>query len=716
MQNTVKLTVLFILLYAGCVEEGQQMDSTLEMHRGKAIYGDNQDMNRLDRLQQNISQTTDEHRASILWEELSKARSAVAISSRCGSEKDERGSGTLIGKNRVVTADHVVRSINVNMSEPGGVPCSPIKELPSGPRISLSFSRDRQGDDFQELDFRPPNSWLLKNRFYIMSLFESGSFDSNMSYKDILNIERSRNTPGSLLKSYAGNSDPSMNVDLAIIEIKSNAFFPITVHGKSASIPPGVFFDFANLPQDKDHLTPSDKQKQIFGVHNNVEPVSKTRQNGDWQVDFRVDNSEPSDVTPPAYSTPIFMGRGKLYEEESFLNEQCHPAEFYGKYCFSHTIDNIGGSSGGGIYFKRDTRRARLIGVINGGPDDPSWESNTGLYRDPPMNLDDLSTGTLISPVIVEDFPPYEPPASDGTKYVPGVETSGCVGSGCTENSTNKMILFSCAEALTEHDKNASNSINFDINDHKSINWVPGPMVGFVGSPMMADNQPGDEGKITGIGSLGVVCQRWTAQNTLRGYHEQWEGLKVVGLFRNGDSLAMPITPGKVSSLNRVLTTMPLILTNPNNDSNGNPPNGEVPRYHKPIPAKFCAPGHVMTGFSMYAAKDKSFYRGLRSIRCVAADDVLKERGEGGVVREYFLDTNKVRPRAQDANEFVQYIGNPKEPTGADAEVFEEVKFDCGAKKVLTGVEMNVLVGRRRGQNALRRLTGVNIDCQEFNP
>ena len=697
MKNHYIAGFLFMALIASCGDPPPPDD--LSITKSEVVFGV-LNVDRIDHVQEKTPQITPLPTNDIEivkgWNQIAAQRATVKLLAECGNGLFIDGSASLIDSTNIITASHNLRGA-AEEGEPE--PCIATKPIPPEHSIFLNFANDRYKEDeinnqFLIVDQRPPHLWLLKNRLYSLSFFESGAVDKSTPYPDLL--EMFLLIPGVIENDLAGHTDPADNRDISFIRAENDPKFEI--YTRPERIPYGVFFDFVKLATITEALTTSDLGDEVIAVFNGRDP-EKTK-NGDWDIDFSPTGPGPT-ITDTKELIPL-VSSGTLYEFNNILKEPCFPSSEYGNFCFSSSVDAQKGASGGAVIHKETTLADYFtVGVLQStaaGFDGVEWADDP-VFGDPPDITEGvpeclghclLTRATVIDINVLSEVPPGDPPDNGTSKYLEDIDDSQCVGSGCSRPD-GEMILFSCSEAYSDTG-NGSNSVTFnprDVLDQSA--WKPGYIAGLVGGPILDGGEDIDD--IEGIGSLGLVCGRWADDAVEKNYKSQWNGIQVVGLFRSLDALVFTVLPKKVSDLASIITNFPLKLS-----------NGTSTRIN-PMPMKMCPPSHGVIGFDVWMKDDGSYFRGIRSMVCA---NIYLNTARPRI----FLDPThplSANPTTPDADEFIQFIGDPR---GATPSGFTKKSFDCPSGQFMTGIEMFVesnVTTRNKSS-----LAGINYDCQQL--
>ena len=259
---------------------------------------------------------------------MSLTRASVRLSTRCARTtngfvfaRDGVGSGFLVSPSTVMTADHVIRAwgLDQNGNWDG---CPPNEELIAPPgslniagqhTIELQWAWDREKDNGNFADARPPARWLLANRIHALSLVETGDFDPT----NMLTVQEPKFAvqPATLIKSFAGNSFAS-NRDIALV-----GGSVVKVGSLSLMVPPGLFFDWLSLPSAEELLNEtSHKDEKARGIHINKDP--RPTSGGNWIVNFGDAGSGQASANArlPLLSGPGFFRKRTT---QPFAHEAC---------------------------------------------------------------------------------------------------------------------------------------------------------------------------------------------------------------------------------------------------------------------------------------------------------------------------------------------------------------------------------------------------------
>jgi len=622
------------------------------------------------------------------WRWLSNMRAVVRLDASCaqpdGLAIADKGSAFLVGPSMMLTADHVVRAWKQTTS--GWEGCSPTQALPTGPddhHLSLQWAHDRENTAGAFADSHPPNRWLLAHRLHTLSLFETGDFDNTK-------LESAGELPfdgavAGLEKSFAGGM-ATRNRDAAIV-----AAHPIDLPASHLAVPPGLLFDWMRLPEPDGILNETThKNKKARGIHMNIDPSPTT--GGNWNTNFAGPGEGRS---TPGPKLPLLSGSGFFRQRAAgttFAVEPCAggTATGYGDFCVGNTLDVLAGSSGGAVLFDEEAlnKTPAVLAIIQGSFDKlpgTAWgRKSTSYFSDDALTAFNACFATTLDSVILGDshLRPRDPP-SPSTRKAPATARA-CVGR-CAGDATGSMVNFACAEGF-DRSVNPTNSVTYSPTLEVVGAWNPANSLGLVGGPTRGNGTSvGSPELMKGVGSLGLVCDAWAAQDKDRSYAEHWWDIQVVGLFRRGDALVQAGPWGKVNRLMDLNQTVPLAFSDA---------DGEL--RHQPLPMKLCPPNQTLTGLEVEVLPTEGI-KDVTRIRCSSVS--------ASTSTWFTTNPTKYTNPPADAAEFIQHIGAPF-GTGATT----THALVCNAGEILTGLRM--YVPNDTAERDRDGLGGLGIICQ----
>lgn len=662
MKTKTAIICTSIFLINGCGGEDNPTNETSILYNkvkydNLSVYRDDQIKNRLD-FQNGIESFNGTEDRD--WANLAYSRSAIKLDYFCDGFEGEKpfekpfhqafSNGFIVDYGLYMSADHAAN-----------VYCDEAETILAD--VDISFVNDRYliDDDgnYNYIDEVSPGDWMLRNRIFAMSMYETNTFDISDSKEDLsIRFTSTKNQDIEFQTVY-----PDMDISMfnaPEMEIKTT-FTGVGVFKDDLS--PTIFFDRINIPRRDSELMKvgSNNPLWMVSVHYDPElmvssnsPIQFETTSGEWNNSpYQNQSSIIKNIQVKNDDAPIShqvsYGKTEFLELQSDFNQTCNPN--YSEHCFFASLDNLYGHSGSAVLHRKyGSVKAYLSGILVGGPsnDTPHWTLPNNLtYSLPIEDKEKLSRVVSFDNALMTEYNNKigSVPEPESVFDDKPTENTECIGD-CSSSQNSIFKTFVCAQSFN------SGSVSNWYSD-----WPKSRAVGIVGGPNKFNNSSDN---IDGISTLGLICKNSDNISHLSKIH--WQSLKVIGKDKTYDPLKSEPNILSGAKFNDYIQQSYLRLE----FSNVQPDHSKINL--RPAPMKMCPHKSSLTGLYLIIDSNNNI-KGISKIEC----------GIGGKREKYSLD-GKVINR----DDLSQYIGRPYKLNGES-----EVRRGCSQNKFVEGFKIH---------------------------